>query len=104
MAKAEIKKQLLEYIEMIEDESLLQMLNDAAEVYATKQPDIIDMLTPEQLNRLQESVKQANEGKLTSHKEVKKISSQWLTKYWNASWSFKCIGICVALDRIQFLH
>ena len=80
MAKAEIKKQLLEYIEMIEDESLLQMLNDAAEVYATKQPDIIDLLTPEQLNRLQESVKQANEGKLTSHEEVKKISSQWLTK------------------------
>lgn len=80
MAKAEIKKQLLEYIEMIEDESLLQMLNDAAQVYATKQPDIIDLLTPEQLNRLQESVKQANEGKLTSHEEVKKISSQWLTK------------------------
>ena len=80
MAKAEIKKQLLEYIEMIEDESLLQMLNDAAQVYATKQPDIIDPLTPEQLNRLQESVKQANEGKLTSHEEVKKISSQWLTK------------------------
>lgn len=80
MAKAEIKKQLHEFIDMIEDESQLQMLNDAAEVYATKQPDIIDLLTPVQLKRLDESIKQAEEGKLTPHEEVKKISSQWLTK------------------------
>ena len=79
MAKAEIKKQLHEFIDMIEDESQLQMLNDAAEVYATKQPDIIDLLTPVQLKRLDESIKQAEEGKLTPHEEVKKISSQWLT-------------------------
>jgi predicted transcriptional regulator len=80
MAKAEIKKQLHEFIDMIEDESQLQMLNEAAEVYATKQPDIIDLLTPEQLSRLEESINQAEEGKLTPHEEVKKISSQWLTK------------------------
>ena len=80
MAKAEIKKQLHQFIDMIEDESQLQMLNEAAEVYATKQPDIIDLLTPEQLNRLEESVKQADDGKLTPHEEVKKISGQWLTK------------------------
>lgn len=80
MAKAEIKKQLHEFIDMIEDESHLQMLNEAAEVYATRQPDIIDLLTPEQLKRLEESINQADEGKLTSHEEVKKISSQWLTK------------------------
>lgn len=80
MAKAEIKKKLHQFIDMIEDESQLQMLNDAAEVYATKQPDIIDLLTPEQLNRLEDSINQADEGKLTPHEEVKKISSQWLTK------------------------
>lgn len=80
MAKSEIKKQLHEFIDMIEDETQLQMLNEAAEVYATGQTDIIDMLTPEQLHRLQESIKQADEGKLTSHAEVKKMSSQWLTK------------------------
>jgi predicted transcriptional regulator len=80
MAKDEIKKQLHLFIDMIEDESQLQMLNDAAEVYVTKQPDIIDLLTPEQLQRLEESIKQADEGKLTSHDEVKKTSSQWLTK------------------------
>ena len=80
MSKSEIIKQLHEFIDKIEDESQLQMLNEAAEVYATKQPDIIDLLTPEQLNRLEESISQADEGKLTSHEEVKKLSSQWLTK------------------------
>jgi len=80
MAKSEIKKQLHAYIDMIDDESQLEMLNDAAEVYATKQPDIIDLLTPEQLHRLDESIKQADNGILTSHEEVKKISNKWLTK------------------------
>ena len=66
MAKSEIKKQLHAYIDMIEDESQLEVLHDAAEVYATKkQPDLPDSLTPEQLLRLEESIKQANEGKLT---------------------------------------
>ena len=32
----EIKKQFIQNIDMIEDESQLQMLNDAAEVYAKK--------------------------------------------------------------------
>lgn len=36
MNKPEIKKQLHNYIDMIEDESQLEMLNEAAEEYATK--------------------------------------------------------------------
>ena len=47
MAKSEIKKQLHTYIDMIEDEGQLEMLNEAAEIYtARKQPDIVDFLTP----------------------------------------------------------
>jgi predicted transcriptional regulator len=81
MAKSEIKKQLHAYIDMIEDESQLEMLHDAAETYLTKnQPDVLDSLTPEQLARLQQSIKDADEGKLTSHEDVLKISKQWLTK------------------------
>ena len=81
MAKPEIKKQLHDYIDMIEDESQLEMLHDAAETYATrKQPDILDSLTPEQLIRLEQSIKQADEGKVTSHEDVIKISKQWLIK------------------------
>lgn len=81
MESLEIKKQLHNYIDMIEDESQLQMLNDAAEVYATKnQTDILDILTSDQLKRLEQAIKQADEGKVVSHEDVIKISKRWLTK------------------------
>lgn len=66
---------------MIEDESQLQMLNDAAEVYATKkQTDILDILTSDQLKRLEQAIKQVDEGKVVPHEDVIKISRRWLTK------------------------
>ncbi len=81
MAKSEIKKELHAYIDMIEGESQLEILHDAAEVYVTKnQPDILDSLTPEQLARLRQSIKNADDGKLTSHEDVIKIAKRWLTK------------------------
>lgn len=81
MSNPDIKKSLHHFIEMIEDESQLQMLNDTAEVYATKkQVDILDLLTDEQLQRLEQSIQQVNEGKVIAHEEVKKISQQWLMK------------------------
>jgi len=80
MASSELKKQLHHYIDMIDDETQLEMLNEAAEIYVTKQADILDSLTPEQLQRLKESIKQADEGNLTPHEEVMKLSKQWLTK------------------------
>ena len=81
MNNPEIKKRLHNYIEMIEDESQLQMLNDTAEVYAAKkQVDILDLLTIEQLQRLEQSIQQVDEGKVIAHDEVKKISQRWLMK------------------------
>lgn len=81
MDNPEIKKQLHNYIDMIEDESQLQMLNDAAEVYATKsQKDILDILTADQLKRLEQAIKQVDEGKVVPHEDVIKISRGWLTK------------------------
>lgn len=81
MNTPEIKKKLHNYIEMIEDESQLQMLNDTAEIYAAKkQVDILDLLTNEQLQRLEQSIQQVDEGKVISHEDVKKISKQWLMK------------------------
>lgn len=80
MHQFELRKKLHGYIDKIEDETQLQMLNEAAEVYATKQTDILDLLTPEQLKRLEESIKQADEGKIITHEEAMKISLQWLTK------------------------
>ena len=80
MHQFELRKKLHGYIDKIEDETQLEMLNEAAEAYATKQTDILDLLTPEQLKRLEESIKQADEGKIVTHEEAMKISLQWLTK------------------------
>ena len=80
MPTSEIKKQLHAYIDMMEDEAQLEMLSEAAEAYATQQPDILDLLTPEQLNRLDESIKQANEGAMIPHEEVMKMAKEWLKK------------------------
>lgn len=80
MASDYLKKQLHNYIDMIDDQFQLEMLNEAAETYATQKSDILDALTPEQLKRLEESIKQADEGKLTPHEDVMKLSKQWLIK------------------------
>ena len=81
MNHPEIKKRLHDYIDRIEDESQLQMLRDAAEVYAKKnQAEILDLLTDEQLKRLEQAVQEADKGKLIPHEEVAKISKQWLSK------------------------
>ena len=63
---------------MIEDEGQLEMLNEAAEAYATKQPDILDLLTPEQLERLKESLKQADNGETLPHEQVMQMAKEWI--------------------------
>lgn len=80
MASDNIKKQLHSYIDMIDDETQLQMLHETAENYVTKPADILDILTSDQLEQLEESLKQADEKKLIPHEEVMKLSKQWLTK------------------------
>ena len=64
MEISDIKKQLHAYIDMIEDEEQLQMLNDEAHAYATKQPDILDLLTPEELEKLKNQLSRQIEAKL----------------------------------------
>lgn len=80
MASDNLKKQLHSYIDMIDDETQLQILHETAENYVTKPADILDLLTQDQLGQLEESLKQAEEKKLISHEEVMKLSKQWLTK------------------------
>ena len=76
----ELRKKLHSYIDMIEDETQLEMLNEAAESYVAKQSDILDTLTPEQLKRLEESIEQADKGNIITHEQAMKISLQWLTR------------------------
>lgn len=79
MISSKIKKQILHYVNLIEDEFHLQMLHDLSAAYANKNPmDIIEYLPPDQLERLEKSVRQSKIGNTLAHEEVKQISKQWL--------------------------
>lgn len=79
MSHSNLKKQIFEYINSIEDESQLEMLSDLAAVYANKNPhEIIDFFPPKQLERLEKSIRQAKIGNTHSHEGAKQISKQWL--------------------------
>ncbi len=81
ISSTNIKKQLHNYIDLINDESALELLNEAAEAYAMKQPDILDILSDEQRERLKESQKQLTEGKGIPNEEAIKKSREWLKEH-----------------------
>jgi predicted transcriptional regulator len=77
----DIKAQIHLQIDKIEDVAALQLLQEAAATYASRnQEDILDKLTPSQLNRLNQSVEQAENGQTLTHKEVMEKAKKWLTK------------------------
>lgn len=77
----ELKEKIHQQLEQVEDETALHMLEEAVAVYSTTpKKDIIDELTPAQQQRLQESIQQANEGRVISNEEVKKMTKEWLLK------------------------
>ena len=81
MDKKKLKEELHQYIDKLEDETALQMLHEAAVAYKTAgEKDIMDELTPEQQARLEESIKQADEGKTFSHEEALKRIEAWRSK------------------------
>jgi len=79
MDKELLKKKLHEQIDALDDELALQMLHEAAVEYG-KAEDTRDELTPEQLERLNESLQQLDNGEWKSHEEVMKQSRTWLRK------------------------
>jgi len=81
MDKKKLKEELHQYIDNLEDETALNMLHEATVDYETyKGKDILDELTPEQRARLQESIKQVEEGKTISHEEAMKQIASWRSK------------------------
>ena len=81
MDNKKLKEKLHQYIDNLEDENALQMLHEAAVEYERLEgKDILEELSPEQQNRLQESIKQANEGKTVSHEEALKRIASWRSK------------------------
>jgi hypothetical protein len=75
-----LKERLYSQIEQIESETTLLMLQEAVTEYSFSQIDIIEQLTPEQKQRLQASIGQAQEGKTVLHEEVQKKVNEWLSK------------------------
>ena len=80
MDKKKLKEKLHEYIDNLEDENALQLLHEAAVAYEKAGEKDVNELTPEQLARLQESLKQVDEGKTISHEEAMKRIASWRSK------------------------
>lgn len=77
MEKSFLKERLHEMIDAEEDELKLE------NVYQTlngSERDILDDLTPEQLERLNQSLEQARRGEVIPHEVVKAEIEAWLTK------------------------
>ncbi len=81
MSSPEIKKKLHNNINQIEDETALHLLNEAAEAYATKQPDILDLLTTEQLEELRTAQQQIKEGRGISNEKIVQMSREWIREH-----------------------
>lgn len=81
MDKKKLKEKLHQYIDNLEDEAALQMLHEATVEYEkAEKSDTGEDLTPEQLERLNESLNQLDNGQWKSHDEVMKLSRTWLRK------------------------
>jgi hypothetical protein len=77
----QLKSNIYAQIEQLTDETTLLMLQEAVTVYSSySNKDILDELTALQQQRLQESIKQANEKKTFSNDEVKQKAKEWLSK------------------------
>jgi hypothetical protein len=80
MDKKKLKEKLHQYIDNLEDETALNMLHEAAVEYEKAGKEAEDDLTPEQRERLKDSLQQLNNGQWKSHDEVMKLSRTWLQK------------------------
>ncbi len=76
-----IKTTIYEKVDKLNDETLLQMVEEAVTSYGTApSKEILDELTPEQQQRLQESIRQADTGQAIPNGEVKQKAREWLSR------------------------
>ena len=77
----QLKAKIYQEVEKLEDETALQMLQEAIAAYSSpSKKDIVDELTEDQKKRLQESIQQANDGKTLTNDEVKQKAKEWLSR------------------------
>ena len=84
MSRDKIKKlkaTIYKKVDQLNDETFLQMVEEVVTAYSSaSQKDILDELTPDQKQRLQESIQQADKGKTISNDEVKQKAKEWLSR------------------------
>lgn len=81
MSVKELKEKLHKEIEALENPTALQMLHDAASEFSKiTKTDILDLLSSEQLDRLNKSLEQAGRGDTIPHEEALKKIQQWRSR------------------------
>ena len=84
MSREEIQKlksTIYEKVENLNNESALQMVEEAVTAYSSpSKKDILNKLTPEQLQRLQQSITQSQNGETIFNEEVKQKAKEWLSR------------------------
>jgi len=83
--KEELKKELHNLIDNIEDEHILHVINDDIVPYIIENRTGVqdaeeDPLTDEQMKKLEEAIQQADEGKVMNLEEFKKKMASWHIK------------------------
>lgn len=79
----EIRKELHEYIDRIEDDETLWLVHEDVAEYLTKtktEQQDEDYLTEEQEKQLDEAIRQADAGEFVTEEEYLKATARWRTK------------------------
>lgn len=77
----QLKDNINSRVNELEDETVLQMLQEAVVAYSSpSKKDILDELNDEQKKRLFESIRQADENKTLTNEEVKQKAKEWLSR------------------------
>ena len=81
MAKKDLKKELLSYIENTDDEALLSLLKEDIVFYGkVENTDILDNLSEEQLKELKQLAEEDDTKDTDTLDEFKKATRQWRTR------------------------
>jgi predicted transcriptional regulator len=79
-SKDELKKELHELIDSIEDEETLNMLHEDVAPYVAGIATLEDELTPEQQMELDEAIREADAGEVITLEEFYSRMAKWRTK------------------------
>lgn len=77
----QLKEKIHSRVNELEDETALQMLQEAVTAYSSpSKKDILDDLSAEQQKKLYESIQQADNGQTLTNEEVKQKAREWLSR------------------------